>query len=365
MGHGHALLALFLQLALAAIFPALVAAQAQATRDSQCGGQNWTGPTTCSDGQICVKEIGVSLCKDPPNSPAGGGGSPQKPPPTQSTPPSQPLTSPPPAPPPASSPVLPPPSASTETSSSSQHVETTAASATADPSAAATDSSQETQTAGASSSGHLSSPTSSIGPGPQSQSTLASSAPSASSSFTTPGDLPVVPPNSAVAGPTTSPASDAVPSVPVLASSSKPDDKTPIIVGVLVPVLLLFLAAAGFVLYKRRQRARDRREWERTHFEIAEAVRQVAGPGVTGAGGAPYATVWAPSRSGDLAFASTGTAAATADPFVDKPHHWQDAEHGLAAARSPFYAQDEAEYEPESRPASLMDSSIDSHGQTL
>ncbi|KAJ6475799.1 hypothetical protein C8R47DRAFT_1075951 [Mycena vitilis] len=52
----------------------------------------------------------------------------------------------------------------------------------------------------------------------------------------------------------------------------------PIVVGVVVPVVLIGLAAAGVVLYKRRRRARDRREWERTHEAIADAVRQVGGP---------------------------------------------------------------------------------------
>ncbi|KAJ7181094.1 hypothetical protein C8R46DRAFT_1345245 [Mycena filopes] len=56
---------------------------------------------------------------------------------------------------------------------------------------------------------------------------------------------------------------------------------TPIIVGVLVPaVVLLLLGATAYLIFKRRQRARarDRREWERTHAEIAEVVRQVGGP---------------------------------------------------------------------------------------
>ncbi|KAJ7625674.1 hypothetical protein FB45DRAFT_70541 [Roridomyces roridus] len=45
------------------------------------------------------------------------------------------------------------------------------------------------------------------------------------------------------------------------------------IAAVLVPILVVSLAIAGVLLYKRWRRARDRREWERTHEEIADAVR--------------------------------------------------------------------------------------------
>ncbi|KAJ7509672.1 hypothetical protein B0H11DRAFT_1254999 [Mycena galericulata] len=48
-----------------------------------------------------------------------------------------------------------------------------------------------------------------------------------------------------------------------------------IIASVLAPSLLVVLVVSGVFLYKRRRRARDRREWERTHAEIADAVRQV------------------------------------------------------------------------------------------
>ncbi|KAJ7464461.1 hypothetical protein FB451DRAFT_1179588 [Mycena latifolia] len=62
--------------------------------------------------------------------------------------------------------------------------------------------------------------------------------------------------------------------------SSKPHSKTPIVAGVVTAILLLLLAAAAAALYQRRRRLRDRREWERTHAEIADAVREVgAGAG--------------------------------------------------------------------------------------
>jgi hypothetical protein len=32
------------------------------------------------------------------------------------------------------------------------------------------------------------------------------------------------------------------------------------------------------MVYKRRQKVRDRQEWQRTHEEIADAVRNVGGP---------------------------------------------------------------------------------------
>ncbi|KAJ7906019.1 hypothetical protein B0H13DRAFT_728828 [Mycena leptocephala] len=83
-----------------------------------------------------------------------------------------------------------------------------------------------------------------------------------------------------------------------LAAPSKSHNKAaPIIAGVVVPIVLIILAAAGFILYKRRKRARDRREWERTHAEIADAVRQI---------GAPVKVAVGPAWSGDLKTAPDG-----------------------------------------------------------
>ncbi|KAJ7314421.1 hypothetical protein DFH08DRAFT_895409 [Mycena albidolilacea] len=64
-------------------------------------------------------------------------------------------------------------------------------------------------------------------------------------------------------------------STPINAASNKKTAR--IIAGVVVPLVLIFIGVAAFIIYKRRQRARDRREWERTHDAIADAVRQVGG----------------------------------------------------------------------------------------
>ncbi|KAJ7717105.1 hypothetical protein DFH07DRAFT_346523 [Mycena maculata] len=71
-------------------------------------------------------------------------------------------------------------------------------------------------------------------------------------------------------------------------SAARTKSATPFIVaGVIAPFILVGLAVTGVLLYKRRRRARDRREWERTHEEIADAVRQVGTP----------APSWARTRS--------------------------------------------------------------------
>jgi hypothetical protein len=62
---------------------------------------------------------------------------------------------------------------------------------------------------------------------------------------------------------------------------------------VVVPLVLIILGVVAFILYKRRQRARDRREWERTHEAIADAVRQVGTPAPAGL------PAWNPAR-GDV-----------------------------------------------------------------
>ncbi|KAJ7694664.1 hypothetical protein B0H17DRAFT_1199184 [Mycena rosella] len=64
------------------------------------------------------------------------------------------------------------------------------------------------------------------------------------------------------------------------AVKSKSTNRTPIVAGVVGAIVLLALLAAVVALYQRRRRLRDRREWERTHAEIADAVREVGGPGV-------------------------------------------------------------------------------------
>ncbi|KAJ7166788.1 hypothetical protein C8R46DRAFT_266581 [Mycena filopes] len=54
-----------------------------------------------------------------------------------------------------------------------------------------------------------------------------------------------------------------------------------ILAGVIVPLFVLLLALAAFLAHKRRKRVCDRRQWERTHAEIADAVAQVGGPATT------------------------------------------------------------------------------------
>jgi hypothetical protein len=103
---------------------------------------------------------------------------------------------------------------------------------------------------------------------------------------------------------------------------------------VVVPILFLALAGAAFVLYKRRQRARDRRAWERTHAAIADAVRQVGGPVST-----TNSTAWGSSTRGYVPAGGSGET--VTDPFVDHPvAHQQDAERPLSA-----YTDDASEFD--------------------
>ncbi|KAJ7066260.1 hypothetical protein C8F01DRAFT_697244 [Mycena amicta] len=69
----------------------------------------------------------------------------------------------------------------------------------------------------------------------------------------------------------------APPSSSPSSSAPKSHSSTPIIIGVVTCVGALLLAAIAFLIYRRLKRARDRRAWERTHEEIADAVRQVGG----------------------------------------------------------------------------------------
>ncbi|KAJ7320869.1 hypothetical protein DFH08DRAFT_388419 [Mycena albidolilacea] len=82
-----------------------------------------------------------------------------------------------------------------------------------------------------------------------------------------------------------------------------------VVAGVVTPLVLLLLLAAALALYKRRRRARDRREWERTHEAIADAVRQV--------GGTPAAP-WSPPR-GDVKGPLEGDSAPLFEKSVGTP----------------------------------------------
>jgi len=57
------------------------------------------------------------------------------------------------------------------------------------------------------------------------------------------------------------------------AAIPSPHNPAAIILGVLVPIFAILIAAAGYIGYRRHKRLRDRRAWERTHEEIAVAVR--------------------------------------------------------------------------------------------
>ncbi|KAK7024908.1 hypothetical protein R3P38DRAFT_3193830 [Favolaschia claudopus] len=89
---------------------------------------------------------------------------------------------------------------------------------------------------------------------------------------------PTPDPNNTPAAPSPS-ASLNVPNAPITATSThhRSNKTAGIVAGVLVPLLLLALCATAFIIHKRRRRARDRREWERTHAEIADAVREMHG----------------------------------------------------------------------------------------
>ncbi|KAJ7742798.1 hypothetical protein B0H16DRAFT_1018274 [Mycena metata] len=76
------------------------------------------------------------------------------------------------------------------------------------------------------------------------------------------------------------PSASALSSSPSIATaaSAKGTHIGAIIVGVIVPLFALLLALAAFAAYKRRKSLCDRRQWERTHAEIADAVAKVGGP---------------------------------------------------------------------------------------
>ncbi|KAJ7097261.1 hypothetical protein B0H15DRAFT_35349 [Mycena belliarum] len=120
--------------------------------------------------------------------------------------------------------------------------------------------------------------------------------------------------------PSSAPSTSSSTSSPLLAAS-KSKNQTPTIVGVLVPLVLLFAAGAALLLYKRRRRARDRREWERTHEAIADAVRQVKAPQHTG--DAPLYGSRGTSASAwshlDAASRTDLCALKPMDPFIEQP----------------------------------------------
>ncbi|KAF7356207.1 hypothetical protein MVEN_00952100 [Mycena venus] len=109
----------------------------------------------------------------------------------------------------------------------------------------------------------------------------------------------------------------------VLASSRTSNKQVPIIAGVVAPVVAIILVAIAFVLYKRRQRANDRREWERTHEAIADAVRQVGSP-VPGRSITPYAGSGAWSH---MDLSAKGSGDTVTDPFTERPVAHQSAEY--------------------------------------
>ncbi|KAF7310024.1 hypothetical protein MIND_00375300 [Mycena indigotica] len=68
--------------------------------------------------------------------------------------------------------------------------------------------------------------------------------------------------------------------------SARPGTPThAVAIGVGTCIAALLLAAAAFLIYRKCKRRRDRRAWERTHAEIADAVRQVGGAGAAVGGG--------------------------------------------------------------------------------
>lgn len=89
-------------------------------------------------------------------------------------------------------------------------------------------------------------------------------------------NLPAVPTDGSLVLPGPSPSASVLPGVAAVSTSTNPR-AGPIVAGVLVPVLLLLLGTAAWLAWRRRRRVRDKREWERTHAEIAEAVRGVGG----------------------------------------------------------------------------------------
>ncbi|KAF7309089.1 hypothetical protein MKEN_01110800 [Mycena kentingensis (nom. inval.)] len=66
---------------------------------------------------------------------------------------------------------------------------------------------------------------------------------------------------------------------PIGASKASSNNRT-IAIATSMTIVTVLLLLGAFFLYRRRRRARerDRREWEQTHADIADAVREVDGP---------------------------------------------------------------------------------------
>ncbi|KAJ6480919.1 hypothetical protein C8R45DRAFT_318060 [Mycena sanguinolenta] len=126
---------------------------------------------------------------------------------------------------------------------------------------------------------------------------MANAIASSSGTSGTMGSNPQFPPSGSVSHPAPSPSQ--------IGAAAHNSETVRIVAGVLVPLVVIALGIAAFIIYKRRQRAHDRREWERTHDEIAHAVRQV--------GAATPATVLAagPPAWGDV------KAVPDSDPLID------------------------------------------------
>ncbi|KAJ7024824.1 hypothetical protein C8F04DRAFT_1130273 [Mycena alexandri] len=151
--------------------------------------------------------------------------------------------------------------------------------------------------------------------------------------------------------PSVSPAGDFPPapsssSTNQVLASTKSNHQVPIIAGVVAPVVLIALGVAAWVFYRRHHRVRDRREWERTHASIADAVRQVASPGPIGrlTPGAQWGHMDLASRTGTYRDAeyTRHVGDTITDPFVDSPAAHQHAEYDarppITAMHSPTFA---------------------------
>ncbi|KAJ7210425.1 hypothetical protein GGX14DRAFT_450653 [Mycena pura] len=206
-----------------------------------------------------------------------------------------------------------------------------------------------------------------------------SSAQDINSNFTPSRSLPPVstsiPPASA---PSSSTSTSGSPSN--ILASTKSNKTSSIAAGVVVPIVALALAAAAVVLFKRRRRARDRLEWERTHKEIADAVRKAGAAGTTGsaASGSGWSRMELVSRpasgtDGQASMRGVLGGDSMDRPFSDYtapplPASWRGPEYSAAADVSPpespepgFYRDEpepEPELEPESRPASPTGSAV-------
>ncbi|KAK7024902.1 hypothetical protein R3P38DRAFT_3532901 [Favolaschia claudopus] len=154
-----------------------------------------------------------------------------------------------------------------------------------------------------------------------------------------------------------------------------------IIAGVIAPVCVIIFAFIAFLVYKRRQRARDRREWELTHESIADAVRQVVSPVPVTAG-----TSMTPGGSGGWSnyhVSGKSSGDTVTDPFRDEPLAHTSAEYPaqvpifravhsptLRAAHSPTLSQQmvytpfptQPDPEPQSRRASSASIQFDDDG---